>query len=224
MRTKHVESCPFKTLILLVFVFALASIWGCAGMVQTGEMALKFDNPPTTDRVNSMALFTMRLENQVRPSYKPNLKGLLITSADPVHKCNYKVDKSIAPDDLPYEEYLITLFLSPGDYLIEDASGTANNLIFNGVFKFPVLASFSIPPDTPLLYCGHISMINRERKSGERRSGKVIPLPDQAASGMAGGTFDIVISDKSETDIPLLQQNLPWLRNKEIKTSIMTKQ
>ena len=59
---------------------------------------------------------------------------------------------------------------------------------------------FELEPRS-IAYLGHIDMTNRKRLKGERRSGPVVPLIDQGATGYAGGTFDIVVSDRYEADI-----------------------
>jgi len=66
-----------------------------------------------------------------------------------------------------------------------------------------------------------VDMVNRKRNEGEPRSGSVIPFIDQAVAGYSGGTFDITVTDKSATDIPLFIQTYPCLRGLQIGTAVM---
>jgi hypothetical protein len=62
-----------------------------------------------------------------------------------------------------------------------------------------------------------------ERKEGEKRSGLVLPLLDQAVCGFSGGTFDITVTDRSATDIPYFLRAYPALTGMTIGKAIMQK-
>jgi hypothetical protein len=89
-----------------------------------------------------------------------------------------------------------------------------------GNFSWPLGGRFELARNS-VTYIGHIEMINRPRRDGEKRSGGLFPLIDQAASGFYGGTFDVKVTDRSHVDIPSFIERYPELRGVDIKKSIL---
>jgi hypothetical protein len=222
MKASKMQLHCARPIVAIALGCLIMLLGACGPSYMTGKMALNFDNPPASERVNSLVLFLMRFENQVAPSYKPCLGNLIITSNNPQFACSFEAQKTVTESDLPYHDYLVSLYLQPGSYVIEKVTGSAYNLLFNGQFRFPVNLGLEVPAHS-IVYGGRIEMTNREHQDGEIRSGKMLPLLDQSASGFYSGTFDVVIKDENEADRVTFEENFPWLRNKEVVTRIMTK-
>lgn len=118
-------------------------------------------------------------------------------------------------------EYLVSVDLAPGTYTIGNVSGLSTGILTYGSFCYPVGATFEMPPDS-VIYLGHVNMVNRKLQNGEKRSGSIFPLIDQAASGYSGGSFDITATDRSGTDIPLFEEKYPQLGDYIITPNVMS--
>ncbi len=123
-----------------------------------------------------------------------------------------------------YFEYLVSVDLEPGEYSLGRIEGeglAGGGFLIAGHFGFPVNARFTL--SSGITYLGHVKMTNRERKEGEQRSGGIFPLIDQTVCGFSGGTFDVTVSDRSETDIPAFIEAYPRLKDVNITKAIMQK-
>ena len=112
-------------------------------------------------------------------------------------------------------EYLASLALSPRRYHFEGISGIAAAFPFVGNFFIPVVSDFEVKPDS-VSYLGHLKAVMRTRREGEFRAGSVIPLIDQAASGMISHSWDIVIDDQSTSDLASFRKHVPALESLEV--------
>ena len=121
-----------------------------------------------------------------------------------------------------FNEYLVSVYVEPGEHTIGRIFGNSSGFLIAATFDFAVNAKFSVEPGG-VVYLGHISMINRQRVGDEPRSGSVIPLIDQAAAGYSGGTFDVEITDRSETDLPDFIAVYPNLSELTIDKVMMTR-
>ena len=81
---------------------------------------------------------------------------------------------------------------------------------FVGQFFIPVIADFEVRPDA-VSYAGHLKAVMRDRREGEFRAGSVIPLIDQSATGMISHSWDVVIDDRSGSDLALFKDHIPAL-------------
>lgn len=54
----------------------------------------------------------------------------------------------------------------------------------------------------------------------EYRAGELIPLVDQAVTGLSTGTFDIELRDMSEEDLRIMQEAYPAIRGVPIKKEL----
>lgn len=75
-------------------------------------------------------------------------------------------------------------------------------------------------------YLGHVQAVTRERKPGElSSSGSIFQMPINQLATMPTGyndsTFDVVISDQSEKDIPTFKSKFPALKNVAIQKMIL---
>ncbi|MEO6688239.1 MAG: hypothetical protein ABIS07_01290, partial [Dokdonella sp.] len=88
--------------------------------------------------------------------------------------------------------------------------GSAAAFPFVGSFLVPLFMDFMVPAHA-VTYVGHVKARLRPRQEGEFRAGPMIPLIDQAATGMSTGTFDVVVSDSSVEDISRFRTMFPAL-------------
>jgi hypothetical protein len=202
----------------------MLAVWlggsGCAS-----QMALESTKWPAKLKRESVGLFTLRMENEYKPAYQPQVEWFRVV-AEKTGKT--KCFEPGAPSEMErkqFFEYLVSVNLPPGRYTLQKVAGVAwspslSILLLAGNFRFPVNGHFDLPPQA-VVYLGHVRMVNRKREANERRSGGPFPLIDQAISGFHGSTFDVTISDRSETDIPAFLVRYPALGNRRIEKAIM---
>ena len=190
---------------------------GCAGI---RPMALSSFKGESELNDTSIGLFTLRTTNEYKPSFQPAVKWVEIVPSDSGEGQKFKVEKPYRKVKKQFYEYLISINLKPGTYYVGMVMGRSNNIIISASFQFPVSARFDMPQRS-VVYLGHVDMKNRERKEGEPRSGSVIPLVDQSVAGYSGGTFDVVITDRRDDDIPVFLQEYPFLKKVSIESKIM---
>ena len=100
--------------------------------------------------------------------------------------------------------------------------------IYGQAKAFPLVGQFSLPVglDVPVkkgsvIYLGRLEAVLRPRTDKEYRAGPVIPLIDQAATGLSSGTFDIKLVDRSAEDFPMIRKAYPALANTPIETMLL---
>ena len=201
--------------MVLVF-FAAFCFSGC-----TTKMALDANKGSLAKLNKPIGIFTLRTENAFKPSYEPEVKRITLVSSSSHDKKTFAPNKPHKRAKNEYLEYLVSVDLAPGDYSLGHVQGTASGFLITGGFNFPVNARFNLT--SGINYLGHVTMINRERKEGEERSGGLFPLIDQAACGFYSGSFDITVTDRGETDIPDFVRAYPPLKDVNITKSIMQK-
>jgi hypothetical protein len=200
----------------VLICLALFGFTGCAN-----QMALDAHKGDFSNLNSPIAIFTLRTENSYKPSYQPQVAIIKVTSKSSKKEKVFGPNKPYKQGKDAFFEYLVSLDLEPGAYSLERIEGEATGLFIDGHFGFPIQAYFDV--SSGIVYLGSLKMVNRQRKDGEERSGGVIPLIDQAVSGFSGGTFDLTISDRSETDIPEFIEAYPKLSGIEIVKGIMRK-
>jgi hypothetical protein len=201
--------------LVLVF-FAAFIVCGC-----TTKMALDANKGNLAKLSKPVGIFTLRTENAYKPSYQPQVKLITIVSSSPQDKKTFAASKPYKQEKHKYYEYLISVDLAPGDYSVGHVQGKGSGFLISGGFSFPVNAKFNLT--SGITYLGHVTMVNRERKEGEERSGGIFPLIDQSVCGFSGGSFDVSVSDRGETDIPDFIQAYPPLKDANITKAVMQK-
>lgn len=100
--------------------------------------------------------------------------------------------------------------------------------IYGQAKAFPLVGQFSLPVGLQVpvkkgsvVYLGRLEAVLRPRADHEYRAGAVIPLIDQAATGLSGGTFDIKLVDRSAEDLPMIRAAYPVLANTPIETMLL---
>jgi len=201
--------------------FGLALSIMMSGCASVSQMALKKDSGPLDLSKKSIAVFTLRTSNQYKPAFQPNVRQVEITAGSTGKEQGFRVGRAHAKSR-DFYEYLVSVDLEPGVHTLRRVWGTSMNLMIIASFSFPVDETFEVPPNA-VIYIGHMDMTNRKREEGEPRSGSLVPLVDQALAGFSGGTFDVTVSDRSATDIPLFVQTYPCLRDVQIAKTLMRK-
>lgn len=207
------------SIVCVVCIFSITSFCGCTSV---NPMALETKSGALQLTSKSAGLFTLRTSNQYKPGYQPSVNFIEVIPQGNGKAVTFRVSKPHRHEKNQFFEYLISVDLPPGTYKVGYVAGQSNKFLIYGSFRFSIEASFELPPNA-VVYLGHVNMVNRKGNKGEKKSGSIFPLIDQAASGYSGGTFDISISDRSDTDILLFEKTYPQLGKYIIMKSIMKK-
>lgn len=115
---------------------------------------------------------------------------------------------------------LMRLSLPPGKYTLERVWGELKRFPFQGIWNVPLLMTYDVPPKS-VVYAGRISAHMRPRTDQEFRAGALIPLIDQAALGISGGTFDVSVADHAAVDLERFREAFPALKDVAIGTALL---
>lgn len=114
--------------------------------------------------------------------------------------------------------YLTRMALKPGTYKMGDVTGLARAFPFVGTFVVPLLMDLEVKPNS-ITYVGRVTAKLRPRQGDEFRAGPVVPLIDQAATGLSGGTWDVTTENMSQRDLALFRAQFPALQSATIETA-----
>ncbi len=212
MKTKW-QGRFYHLVILCAIVFMLG---GCATMKPP---ALNSETTAIDVSKESIALLTVKIANNYKTSYQPNLKYAFIWSEAEKdrEKISFSVDEKYREVEDSFNEYLISFQLPVGEYKLRELFAQSGIFPVIGTFSVPLYSSFSIEPQK-IIYLGHIEATIIERTDDNLlRAGPVIPLIDQAVTGASGGTFVVKITDLYEKDINLFQQKYPYLAQHQVE-------
>ena len=219
---------------ILVFMALTLLMCGCASnMSMNNETQIDIEK-------KSLVLMSLKISNQYKPNYQPRVFYISIIDSEKAWQISQEakkldeldIDKStfeysaedpssnilIRPgkaDNIlhhQYNQYLIHFQLPPGNYKLGQVVGCGSSFLISGKFNFPINAKFTVPKNS-IVYIGDLEMVNQERKDGERRSGSMFPLVDQAVSGFYGGTFKLNIFDRYDEDIDLFKKKYPFTKD-----------
>jgi hypothetical protein len=188
---------------------------------------MAFDKTSTTVDVSSKSVLLMTLDlfrsdknRYFTPNYffvhveKPNAQGK-------DDRQNFEVEDA---DKIKTSGgrtiYLLRMAIEPGEYQLRGITGLAMAFPFTGTYFVPLLMDINVPKNA-VTYIGRVKAELRPREENEFRAGPVLPLIDQAVTGISTGTFDIAIADMSQEDIAIFQSTFPALGNTPIKTAIL---
>ena len=207
--------------IRLAFLTLLVGLTGCASL---SPMALNSDSKTLDVSSKSVLLMTLDVFRSDGSRHHPNPKSISFEKRNATDKAEIKTFKIEDADTLESkagrEVYLLSLDLEPGQYKLTGINGDANAFPFHGVFFVPLLMDVSIQKNV-VTYIGRVKAELRPRQGNEFRAGGVIPLIDQAVSGVSTGTFDIAVEDFSKEDIPFFRTTYPALTKTEIHTDFL---
>lgn len=201
-------------------ILVLVAIAMCSGCVNIQTMALQKGQGALSTSTKSIALMTVEVSRADDSRYQPFPAIVWVTdltwgAKEPSLRFQLN-KKTAAVESNGRQLYLASLALSPGRYHLEGISGIAAAFPFVGNFFIPVVADFEVEEDS-VSYFGHVAAIMRERREGEFRAGAVIPLVDQAATGMISHSWDVVIDDRSASDLALFKEHVPALVSVNVK-------
>ncbi len=200
MMTKNSQK---SAVVVCIGLFLL--LGGCAS-----EPALKKSMTEVDVSQRSIALIGIRTVNQYKPQYKPYIGTIKVRSI-PGKKTSTISVKTHIKSDGDDILHLVSIQLEPGEFEISSLMGGAAVFLIGGQFAWDPSVRFELKPNE-IAYVGHIDMVHRKKKSGERSSGGLFPLIDQIVSGFADGTFDVTVS-MSDEDLAAFHAEYPVLDN-----------
>ncbi len=217
MKIRFTQSVAMKYLALFT-IFALLS--GCATV---HDMGVNKSTEKLNLNGNGMLLMSLEISNLYKPDYQPQILVIHIETPDADSKenrHNFKTDLDGTISSSAGSRYLLRMKIPPGKYVVRGATCIYHSLFLTSSCLLPIHADIEVKANTTT-YLGRVSGTMRERKEGEFRAGPVIPLIDQAVTGFAMSTFDVVISDSWDEDVKSYTTLFPALAHADINKSIM---
>jgi ketosteroid isomerase-like protein len=197
---------------------------GCAG----NKVAVNKDQSDIDLTKKSIALLSVRISNQYKPSRQLELQSVIIC---PQSEPNCKQDLSSSPESpyKPYKrekdyfnEYLLRYELESGTYYIDGLYTTYRiPMLTSGIGFAKLNLKTEIKPNS-VSYLGHLDITLREKTSNaEISAGGPIPFIDQYIAGFSSGTFDVVVEDKFDEDMKSFISEYPALQKVKVEKSIL---
>jgi ketosteroid isomerase-like protein len=211
----------YRFLLIFCLVFTMS---GCAG----NKMAVTKGQSDIDLTKKSIALLSVRISNQYKPSRQLELQSVIIC---PQSEPNCKHDPPSNPGSpyKPYKreknyfnEYLLRYELESGTYNIDGLYTTYRipTLTF-GIGFAKLNLTTEIKPNS-ISYLGHLDIVLREKKNNaEISAGSAIPFIDQYLAGFSSGTFDVVVEDKFDEDMKSFISEYPALQKVKVEKSIL---
>lgn len=172
-------------------------------------------------------LLSVNLRNELVPVYQPKLVALKVmkrTGAHSIRVLLFNVDQLSKSETLSAatgNSYLLRFELEPGDYILLGLDSLGQSMFTQGSFFTPLWMSLK-PTEAGVSYLGHIDAVVRKRLEGEFGAGGYsLPVQEQREIGAFGGTFDVVVSDKWETDAPKFLEKVPALKGVTVAKAIL---
>jgi hypothetical protein len=171
----------------------------------------------------SIALLSVRLSNQNKPSKQLTLNGVFICpesetcQARPYwHKANdaYRSEKGM------FNDYLMSISLKEGKYNMHTLFTKYSAFLIHATALAPLDLNVEIKPNS-VIYLGHINVVLRKKKSDQEKRAALFPLIDAAVAGYSTGTFDVVVEDRFDEDMQSLISEYPGLQTVNVEKSIL---
>lgn len=192
---------------------------GCA----TTRMAVHSKSGPLDLSKESVVLMSLDLSKRDSKLSVPSPNGVSVVPTDalptkePRQAKRFSLDSEGATKgDGTHNVVLVRMALAPGKYVLADAYGAVVTLPFAGSWLAPLGLAFEVP-ETSVVYLGRVAAELRPRKDDEFRAGPIFPLLDQGVTGVTGGTFDVLVSDRSDQDLTAFRETFPALQGVDIK-------
>ena len=211
-----------SNVIIVVLIGTLAP--ACA---TRKPMALDSATTVNTSK-ESIVLLSVRTENRYKPDWQLEVWGVAIAGGNFRSREEYEfrvgnnsVFDLTSTKERPHE-YLMSFQLPPGNYHLNWMRGLSRGIIITSNFEVPVNLAFDVNP-REIIYLGRIEAILRERTNEQEvRAGTLmIPVIDQAITGMLTGTFDVTVSDNFVQDIQSFRQKYPALDNRRVGKRVL---
>jgi hypothetical protein len=204
------------------FAIVLVMLSGC---VTVSPMAFDKTSKQVDVSAKSVVLMTFDVSRADDSRYVPrpvmlNVKKLdSQTKDDQLHfRMSEKEDRFATTNG--QEIYAMRMALDPGRYQLTGVGGIAGAFPFVGNFFVPLLLDFVVSSHS-VVYAGHVQAKLRPRQEGEFRAGPMIPLIDQAVTGVSTGTFDVTVEDSSIQDIALFRSTYPALADIPVGNALL---
>jgi len=209
----------------IAVVSALAAL-GLSGCATPTKMAFQQDTDRLTEQSKPVYLMTATIKNTYKPNHQPKLLIAHVEkpeAAGAADRLNFTMDdKARMETDSPESgnSYLLRLELEPGKYEIRGLTSTVRSFALGAFFFTPMHSQLEVG-GPGVFYLGHVNATVRERQENEFKAGPSVPLIDQAVVGASGGTFDVEITDKLDTDEALFRAKFPALAGVKIQKTIL---
>lgn len=207
--------------ISLLFLLGLL-LSGCASRMPVG---VDTDTQALDLNEKSLLLLTVDLSRKEASRFQPVPKSLMVGTVDA--KGLVSDVKALAMDgdgeirvSGDRTLYVYRFVVPEGKIGITGITGVAKAFPLVGLFYVPLGMEVPVTKQS-VIYLGRVEAILRPREDNEYRAGGLIPLIDQAATGMSTGTFDVRLKDNSATDLPLLRSTYPALASAKIVTKLV---
>lgn len=167
----------------------------------------------------SVVLITISSKNAYKPDYPTAPYVLHIEKPNASSKkdrFNFLCDDDCKRFAETGGRFLFRAELEPGEYVLQGVTGHAGSGFMRGMYTAPFHMPFTVQAAS-ISYGGNLNMTLRERVGEEYRAGSGIPILQQNATGMYGGTFDVVVEDLHDTDIGPMRSALPALATADIR-------
>jgi len=211
----------YRFLLIFCLVFAMS---GCAG----NKMALTKGKSDIDLTKKSIALLSVRISNQYKPSRQLELQNVIICPQSET-TCKHDLPSHYENPYKPYKkeknhfnEYLLSYKLESDTYNIDGLFTTYRIPTLTAGFGFAKLnLKTEIKPNS-ISYLGHLDIVLREKKSdAEISAGGNVPYIDQSIAGFSSGTFDVVVEDKFDEDMKSFISEYPVLQKVKVEKSIL---
>jgi hypothetical protein len=168
---------------------------------------------------NALTLLSLKMEHPFRPTMQPKVVGIFFLTEPEGEKYFSPIDKDylIVGSD---GAYLMLIPLPVGRYNLRFAAVDNGIFLFAGIGFMPILSDFEVKPGTAT-YLGRVEGHTRERAEGEFRAGPMLPVVNQAAHGWNNATWEVVIKDAGDIDLPNFRTFFPALKEANIVKQIL---
>jgi len=205
-----------KLLLLCISCF----LFGCANRL---PIAIDSSSARLDIGDQSLLLLTVDISRAEKSRFMPIPDYLLLDLPGNDGKPTGKMlpldgDGYLYPDD-EHAIYAFRVKVPPGEVRIKGITGRAKAFPISGFFVLPIGMTVQANKGA-VTYIGRIDALLRPRTDLEYRAGGVIPLIDQAITGLSTGTFDVQIKDMSSEDLKLLRSAYPAIASTPIETRI----
>jgi hypothetical protein len=203
-------------------VVLILSLTGCFT-----KMPLRSDETFALKPHESLAVFRMTLKNEFKNyTLTPDAMTVEATerSGGKTYRFTFGVpERQVSDREL---EMMGSFALPPGDYKITGFSGRTDVgfaiLPVIGQFDPSFERSFSVGTNDSV-YLGHVIARLVEKKSNdEERAGPIVPLLDQATTGMSNGTFKFEVVDDFQKDIEYIKVRYPSVGGRLFRRGLLT--
>jgi hypothetical protein len=208
-------SCLHSLIVIALITLILS---GCAPTI--AKMAPNRKDTQMFQSQKALILLSLKIEHPVKPTMQPKAT-MIYLFAEPEGRYIFSpVDEDACIQGSNDSEYLLRIPLPAGHYHLRTVEARNGNFISTGTGYMPILGDFEVKPGA-VIYLGRVEGRTRERKNDEFRAGLVTPIMDQSFRGWSESTWDVVIKDAADADLPLFRAAFPALNGVNIDKQIL---